>query len=168
MDVQMSRRSAVVLGLGMVVALAGCSAQGGEPQGTVGGGDEGREDTAGKMEYTVTRARRGVTSHVDHAPVIILSLEAVNKTGKTSLMYGSVGGGDLKAYQDGRGLSPALQVEGMETAQSCELQDGASVGLELAFELLDESSPVKVDLDPKHADEEELVGGPLTLDPSAL
>lgn len=82
-------------------------------------------------------------------------------------------GNEILAFQDGKGLNSGVLVEGLDLPESRQIQPGAVLEGWLAYELIDETTPVECEADGQitsSGDENAFYGltNPQTIDLSTL
>ena len=181
------RRAFLALGLAAGSAcLTACSGKGSYDDGYAAGYAAAQADAAGKekggsggdgdipvsgIEYTITGAQRGVESYSDGKPLLILNVTAKNVSDDLQTVLFS--GNEILTFQDGKGLKPDMFVEGLDLPESRQIQPGAVLEGWLAYELIDETTPVECEAGGQttsSGDENAFYGltNPQTIDLSAL
>ena len=97
------------------------------------------------IEYTINGVSLGTVKYSSHgtgvALVLDLTAKNVSNEAKSAIFIGSV----VNAYQDGKALDEAFLVEGYETSYGTEIKPGATLNGWVAYELLDETTPVELE-----------------------
>lgn len=151
------RRAFLALGLAAGSAcLTACSGKGSYDDGYAAGYAAAQADAAGKekdgsggngdipasgIEYTITGAQRGV-EQLDHSKSLLI-LNVTAKNVSDDLQYAHFAGNEILAFQDGKGLNSGVLVEGLDLPESRQIQPGAELEGWLAYELIDETTPVE-------------------------
>lgn len=180
----MDRRDFLTLGAGALCALGlgGCSSKGSYDDGYTAGYAAGVADAEAKaqqeeeekaastpitgVEATITGASLGAETLTGNA-LIVLDISAKNVSAEdTTIVFGS---GLINVYQDGKGLTPTLSVEGRNMPDFRSVQAGVSLDGWVAYELIDTTTPVECKAN-QLSDGTTYSGltNPQTIDPSAL
>ena len=161
-----SRREALALGLGLAIAgLSGCGINittkgsyddgyaDGYAAGLAAGKDTSTDASDGSqvsdipssgIEYTINTASLGFTRYpvTGDGTVLVLDMTAKNVSDQVaSIYFGDV----LSAYQDGKGLMWATNVEGYEHCNVTDVKPGVTLDGWVAYELLDTTTPVELE-----------------------
>lgn len=179
------RRAFLALGLAAGSAcLTACSGKGSYDDGYAVGYAAAQADAAGKekdgsggngdipasgIEYTITGAQRGVESYGDGKPLLILNVTAKNVS--DDLQFVVFSGNEIVAFQDGKGLKTSVWVEGLDLPESRQVQPGTELEGWLAYELIDETTPVECEAGGQITSSDDAIYGltnPQTIDLSTL
>lgn len=178
------RRAFLALGLAAGSAcLTACSGKGSYDDGYAAGYAAAQADAVGKekggsggdgdipasgIEYTITGVQRGV-EQLDGKPLLILNLTAKNVSDDLQTVLFS--GNEIVAFQAGKGLKSSMLVEGLDLPESRQVQPGTELEGWLAYELIDETTPVECEAGGQITSSDDAMYGltnPQTIDLSTL
>lgn len=155
---QLNRRAFLALGLTACAALlsacSGQSSKGSYDDGYAAGyaaaqadarkseesGGENYSAPTSGLEYTITGAKLGKSQYVD-GTLLILNVTVKNVSDKDQ--YAHISGGEIAAYQDGKGLDSSTFADGLDIPDSRNIQPGVELEGWLGYELIDTTTPVE-------------------------
>lgn len=147
------RRAFLALGLAAGSAcLTACSGKGSYDDGYAAGyaaaqadadknKKKGSDTPASGIEYTITGATRG-TEQLDHSKSLLI-LNVTAKNVSDDLKNATFTGLEIDTFQDGKGLESSMLAEGLDLPESRQIKPGAELEGWLAYELIDETTPVE-------------------------
>ena len=97
------------------------------------------------IEYTINGVSLGTVEYSLHGTGVALVLDLTAKNVSDEVKNATFTGSVVNAYQDGKALDEAFQVEGYETSYGTEIKPGATLNGWVAYELLDETTPVELE-----------------------
>lgn len=119
-------------------AAAQADADKNKKKGSTGGSSD--TPTSG-IEYTITGATRG-TEQLDHSKSLLI-LNVTAKNVSDDLKNATFTGLEIDTFQDGKGLESSMLAEGLDLPESRQIKPGAELEGWLAYELIDETTPVE-------------------------
>ncbi|WP_322153572.1 DUF5067 domain-containing protein [Paratractidigestivibacter sp.] len=192
---KIARREFLALGLGAAAAgLAACSSGGskgsyddGYSAGYAAGLEAGKAEAessakaeaeaaessipASGIEYTINKASLAAEKYALRGTGVAIVLEVMAKNVSDEVQSAFFTGNAMSAYQDGKALGQASDVEGYEYVSGTEIKPGVTLDGWIAYELLDETTPVEIEADTTSSVNGQPYYGlanPQTIDPTTL
>lgn len=147
-------------------AAAQADADKNKKKGSAGGSSDA--PTSG-IEYTITGTTRGA-EQLDHSKSLLI-LNVTAKNVSDDLKNATFTGLEIDTFQDGKGLESSRLAEGLDLPESRQIKPGAELEGWLAYELIDETTPVECEAGGQMTSSDDAIYGltnPQTIDLSTL